>query len=111
MNLSKFTEIVNANNENQSNLKNISVEIALSEVSIGPTASVPIESLFLGFDWNAGKLLLYPKEDLVRASYANGNTIKMDDNGYFCRHCLTQVKRDDKYCPNCGKRFIKTKKA
>lgn len=43
------------------------LEIVLSEGGIaGPTPASILRSIEVGFDWNAGRILLYPTEDLIR---------------------------------------------
>jgi len=50
--------------------KNKEVEIMLSEPAIGPAAATGTQLCYQGFDWNSGKILICPKENLIRETYA-----------------------------------------
>lgn len=90
--------------------KHIPVEIVLSEPSIGPRSTAEIDCVGLGFDWDAGKLLLTPSEELVRKAYGGGTSRMIESNidgkiVYSCSGCYIICDKSDKYCRNCGKRF------
>lgn len=86
--------------------KHIPVEIELSEPSLGPISTTGVVGCSLGFDWNAGKFIIYPEEKLVRINYKNQQTTKMrKDSAFYCKSCMTNVKESDRYCNSCGKKF------
>ena len=64
--LQSLQEIINRDPET----KDKEVEIILSESAIGPSAVTGIQLCYQGFDWNSGKILLCPKENLIRENYA-----------------------------------------
>lgn len=41
------------------------VVIKLSQPSIGPTACATIDGVGLGFDWDMGKVFLFPLKELI----------------------------------------------
>lgn len=88
----------------------VSVEIALAEPSIGPLASEEISNVSLGFDWDAGKFMIYGKEPIVRKSYAEKPAIRCRRDGrkisYHCSGCMTIIGKSDKYCKSCGKKLV-----
>jgi len=40
--------------------------IDIARPSMGPTDSIPVDHISLGFDWNSGKAIIYAKERLVK---------------------------------------------
>ena len=44
-----------------------SVQIIIHRPGVGPTPSVPIRSIHVGFDWNKGKVLIHPEIRLKEA--------------------------------------------
>ena len=46
----------------------ISVQIQISRFSIGPTPSVMVRQIHVGFDWDRGKILIRPETPLKEAT-------------------------------------------
>jgi len=44
----------------------LEVVITTRDASIGAIATAPVRSVNVGFDWEAGKFLIWPDYDLVR---------------------------------------------
>lgn len=114
MNLLELKQIVDANCEripNGGKPEDISVLITTKDPSIGPRASVGVEGLFMGFDWESNQLRIEPAEKIVRI----GN--RMDDvkpavlrayngkNYYWCPKCGYRVGKEDRFCKTCGQKM------
>lgn len=92
-------------------IEHIPVEIVLSEPSIGPSRTTSVTGCGLGFDWDAGKFLLFPEENLVTENYNKADSvIKKRDNICYCSNCTTIISEHDKYCRHCGKKLVKEEK-
>lgn len=92
----------------ENGIEHISVEIVLSEPSIGPSRTTSVTGCGLGFDWDAGKFLLFPEENLVTENYNKADSvIKKRDNICYCSNCTTIISEHDKYCRHCGKKLVK----
>lgn len=100
--------------ENQGNIKQqgaetteIPVEILLEEESIGPAATTGIKLATLGFDWDAGKFLIIPKDDLIRKSAGRLGARKVNSRDCVsCGSCGTIVGKGDRFCKHCGRKFL-----
>lgn len=116
MNLKEMYETIKNAYENIPNNKDpekINVVLDLSDPSIGARASVNIEGIRFGIDWESGQLRIRPTEEVVSKKYSEGLREKKavcSSNvipGYWCPTCLATVKRKSKCCPNCGQIFCK----
>ena len=67
MKLSKFSELVNRIlSNNHSHRRDMDVTIVVhSPGSIGSTPSVEVQSIHAGFDWDSGKVLIFPAQPLT----------------------------------------------
>ncbi|EKP5132307.1 TPA: hypothetical protein ACWHSQ_004130 [Salmonella enterica] len=67
MKLSKFSELVNRIlSNNHSHRRDMDVTIVVhSPGSIGSTPSVEVQSIHAGFDWDSGKVLIFPSQPLT----------------------------------------------
>ncbi|HHR4569290.1 TPA: hypothetical protein ACS538_002789 [Salmonella enterica] len=67
MKFSKFSELVNRIlSNNHSHRRDMDVTIVVhSPGSIGSTPSVEVQSIHAGFDWDSGKVLIYPAQPLT----------------------------------------------
>lgn len=66
MKFSKFSELVNRIlSNNHSHRRDMDVTIVIhSPGSIGSTPSVEVQSIHAGFDWDSGKVLIFPAQPL-----------------------------------------------
>ncbi|HAK9529844.1 hypothetical protein [Escherichia coli] len=67
MKFSKFSELVNCIlSNNHSHRRDMDVTIVVhSPGSIGSTPSVEVQSIHAGFDWDSGKVLIFPAQPLT----------------------------------------------
>ncbi|HBK2473693.1 TPA: DUF551 domain-containing protein [Escherichia coli] len=67
MKFSKFSELVNRIlSNNHSHRRDMDVTIVIhSPGSIGSTPSVEVQSIHAGFDWDSGKVLIFPAQSLT----------------------------------------------
>ncbi|HIH3615403.1 TPA: hypothetical protein ACYQQP_004937 [Escherichia coli] len=67
MKFSKFSELVNRIlSNNHSHRRDMDVTIVVhSPGSIGSTPSVEVQSIHAGFDWDSGKVLIFPSQPLT----------------------------------------------
>ncbi|EJL4255088.1 hypothetical protein NMI80_000160 [Shigella flexneri] len=67
MKFSKFSELVNRLlSNNHSHRRDMDVTIVVhSPGSIGSTPSVEVQSIHAGFDWDSGKVLIFPSQPLT----------------------------------------------
>ncbi|HGT7467632.1 TPA: ead/Ea22-like family protein [Escherichia coli] len=67
MKFSKFSELVNRIlSNNHSHRRDMDVTIVVhSPGSIGSTPSVEVQSIHVGFDWDSGKVLIFPSQPLT----------------------------------------------
>ncbi|MGG4815335.1 ead/Ea22-like family protein [Escherichia coli] len=67
MKFSKFSELVNRIlSNNHSHRRDMDVTIVVhSPGSIGSTPSVEVQSIHAGFDWDSGKMLIFPAQPLT----------------------------------------------
>lgn len=78
----------------------IKVEIVVKKPfdAIGGTPSVPVKNMYMGFDWDHGKFLIYPEENLMEYDVDFGEKFhelqkKNGDLQYENRSLKSEVKR------------------
>lgn len=97
--------------ENGTSPEDISVLINLSEPSIGPSASTEIESILLGFDWEANQLRIQPTKKIASLGKRLDDVSPCvqkphrDTSLYWCPRCTNQVKEADNFCKSCGQKM------
>ncbi|EEX4519591.1 hypothetical protein D1G56_004745, partial [Escherichia coli] len=67
MKFSKFSELVNRIlSNNHSHRRDMDVTIVVhSPGSVGSTPSIEVQSIHAGFDWDSGKVLIFPAQPLT----------------------------------------------
>lgn len=93
----------------------VEVLITLDFSHLGPRASTGVTSAHLGFDWVDGQFRLEPADKLTtwrkdRDTALPPREQTMDDgqrklHTLRCPACPNEVKRTDRYCPQCGQRL------
>lgn len=93
----------------------VEVLISLGFPALGPPAGVEVSHGYLGFDWESGEFRLVPAGELVEWRKNRDNPLPpleqtMDDgrrklHTLRCPACPNEVKRTDRYCPQCGQRL------
>lgn len=87
------------------------VLITLSDSSIGGRASVGIQGLYTGMDWEQGQLRIEPKEkifrNIKRMDMPVGITREIFGGVSFnaCGKCKMRIAKDDAFCRHCGQRL------
>lgn len=94
-----------------------SVLVTLSDKSIGARAAAGITNINVGFDWEQGQIRISTDKKII--SYDKDRDLPMSatkwdcDNGngkirhlLICPKCDNRLKKDDRYCSNCGQRLI-----
>lgn len=89
----------------------IPVVVYLAEPGIGASPVSEIKSAGLGFDWNAGKFILYSEDELVRKNFEKKQATKIrkmygSTEIYYCGSCGIIINRSDRFCKECGKEFV-----
>jgi hypothetical protein len=113
MNLKELKMIVDSTIENLRFEKpeNVQVLITLSEMSMGPRASIAVRTAYLGFDWEHNQFRIEP----VKALVTKGNNLTDTKSAifwqskgrkyYFCPSCHQNVAKNDYYCRHCGQKL------
>lgn len=88
---------------------NDEVVIVLADKSIGAHASAGIESVFSGFDWDNGRILVRPTRRLVSEERSRDVQKKkiLWHNILHCPNCERRITKSAKYCTNCGQSLSK----
>ena len=87
------------------NHKDDDIVIETKDYSIGATSASDIGDIFTGFDWDTGRVIIYPKEPLIKERKQNSAVKIVYDKSFWCGSCQTSVQIKDKYCRHCGKWF------
>ena len=93
----------------------VEVLISLDFSHLGPRASTGVASARLGFDWEDGQFRLEPADKLTTWRKDRDTALppreQITDDGRHVLHtlccpcCPNEVKRIDRYCPQCGQRL------
>jgi len=62
----KIKDLIKQLNELEDQCKDWEVVIAEASPSFGPSSSVEVNQLRVGFDWNSGKVFIIPKKPLFK---------------------------------------------
>ena len=98
------------------NPEELTVCIPIDEPSIGGRACVGIESVSHGFDWENGRINVDAMGSIVRKGRSKQDIISPWEHEYDwgngkktvvkdCKTCGIQIRKNDKYCSNCGQRL------
>lgn len=100
MNLLELKQLVERFTKNKEDyeLEQIRICIPIKTVSaIGGTPVVDIKSIHKGFDWDNGKLMIYPIEDLSKTDYDYlANLRKQADELGWSVYEFNNLKRENK---------------
>ena len=112
MKLNELQKIINQYSEKES--EKLSVVIRLNEDSIGPIATESIKYATAGFDWEMGKFILTPEKPLEH--FKEKRELDKEIPKYIrkigdtticrCSKCKVDIDPLDKYCRNCGQKFL-----
>ena len=91
------------------------VRIILSQPSVGGRASIGISDLYTGMDWEAGQINIEPDQKITSNNKDRDEIIPLKVREYdypgcrktiirSCPKCKKHLKKDAKYCSNCGQR-------
>lgn len=96
------------------------VLITLSDNSIGGRASVGIDHISNGFDWESGQIRIEPSKKIISYENNRDNVILprkriYEQNGrkyaiLSCKKCENKLRKDDIFCSRCGQKCKDTKK-
>ena len=93
MDVNEFNKRVSAYQSISNKNEPDSVVIEIAEPSIGPTTCVGIKTIYSGFDWDQGKIIIVPSEPLVRKK--NYSTVERD-------FIVRAIERGYKYICRCA---------
>ena len=66
MTIKELKELIEHYEKNNPAFLESEIVIVVKEDSFGPVACSRVKNCFSGFDWEQGKFLIYPKDDLIR---------------------------------------------
>ena len=102
------------NNIGDTEAEQLNVVIEIRKDSIGPTPAVNLECACIGFDWDMGRFMLTPHTPLME--FAERQCVdtpkpkhirkKEDITTCQCSTCFAHIDEIDKYCKNCGQKFL-----
>lgn len=115
MKLSKIKEIVD--NLVNSGYGDYNTVITTHDISIGARAYSDIQYISNGFDWESGQIRIEPQTDLISKSKDRDKELPIIKHIYgqgirnviSCPKCENHLRKDDRYCSNCGQRVNTTK--
>lgn len=91
--------------------EDLDVRIVTQDKSIGARATVGIDNISVGFDWELGKALLVTDNPIYQETNdMSRNPIAINLPGYLstvyiCPICEKRVNKKDAYCRHCGKKL------
>ena len=92
MKLSELHHIVNAHHrDNDYSDPEVMIRIKLPYSTVGAIPMVAVKSMNMGFDWEAGRFIIWPAEDLTPADRDFAE--KMRDMQEKCSHALLENRR------------------
>jgi hypothetical protein len=93
------------------NMEDVNVVITTSESSIGGRAFTEVRNIFEGFDWERNQLRIEPIDKLLKQPIRDtAEIIKQSLSGISfsgCSYCGRKVSREDYYCRQCGRKFLR----
>lgn len=104
--IDKLVEI----NEHQGN-DSLDVRVITQDKSIGARASVGIKDIYRGFDWESGKVLIIPDNNIYQETREDEiekleiPVAGTDKIVLLCPICEERVSKKDNFCKHCGKKF------
>lgn len=98
MKFSELVRIVNLDNMERMNDCEVKIVVKKPFDTIGGTPSVPVKNVYMGFDWDNGKFLIYPEENVMEYDVDFGEKFrelqkKNGDLHYENRGLKSEVKR------------------
>lgn len=77
------------------------LHIKVFRESVGQTATVKVKGFYQGFDWDQGRILIYPETDLREISQDEKEKIRKELNDlgwlhYAISNLKSEIKRKDK---------------
>lgn len=103
MKFSKFSELVNRIlSNNHSHRRDMDVTIVVhSPGSIGSTPSVEVQSIHAGFDWDSGKVLIFPSQPLTTLTPEQITDITDSVRKGQSWHAYQEYKKHQEQLENC----------
>lgn len=120
MKLKELEKIIEATNKYGKDSGELEVVVKTCNASMGQTSAVKVSRALAGFDWDAGRFIIYPKESLVLEGTTRDEVKPpLDFNKTFpqladptakriswmCQNCEQKVAGTDVYCKRCGQRL------
>ena len=91
--------------------EDIPVLVNLAEPSVGAMASVNVNYVGIGFDWESGQFRINTDRKLVFKGNSLNDIkhVRLEPfegrNYYWCPRCDSRVNKDEKFCRNCGQKM------
>jgi hypothetical protein len=71
------------------------IKVKLPYSTVGGQPTVPVKSMHMGFDWDAGKFIIYPEEELTPADRDFAKQMKdMQDKWGWAEHENRSLKAE-----------------
>lgn len=85
--------------------------IPLSEASVARRACTAVKSITKGYDWNRGRVFIYPEKDVLSKEHDRDalKPMRIIEAGRArkavqCPVCEEILRKDFNFCSNCGQR-------